>query len=206
MDSQDHTPEAVLAFWFADAGDDAAAVQERNRVWFTSDPAFDEEIRRRFAALVESAQSDELKAWPLSAAGSLALVVICDQFPRNIYRSTPRAFALDPYALALARDAIAQGLDRQLSIVERSFLYLPFEHAEDRDAQAVSLRCFEQLHDEAPTHLRDYTADALHWSRDHHDIVSRFGRFPHRNLILDRVSSSAELEFLAAQYNNYGQG
>ena len=206
MDSQDHTPEAVLAFWFADAGDDAAAVQERNRVWFTSDPAFDEEIRRRFAALVESAQSDELKAWPLSAAGSLALVVICDQFPRNIYRGTPRAFALDPYALALARDAIAQGLDRQLSIVERSFLYLPFEHAEDRDAQAVSLRCFEQLHDEAPTHLRDYTADALHWSRDHHDIVSRFGRFPHRNLILDRVSSSAELEFLAAQYNNYGQG
>lgn len=196
----------MLAFWFADAGDDAAAVQERNRVWFTSDPAFDEDIRRRFAALVESAQSDELKAWPLSAAGSLALVVICDQFPRNIYRGTPRAFALDPYALALARDAIAQGLDRQLSIVERSFLYLPFEHAEDRDAQVMSLRCFEQLHDEAPPHLRDYTADALHWSRDHHDIVSRFGRFPHRNLILDRVSSSAELEFLAAQYNNYGQG
>ena len=196
----------MLAFWFADVGDDAAAVQERNRVWFTSDPAFDTEMRRRFAALVESAQNDELKAWPLSAAGSLALVVICDQFPRNIYRGTPRAFALDPYALALARDAIAQGLDRQLGIVERSFLYLPFEHAEDRDAQAVSLRCFEQLHDEAPTHLRDYTADALHWSRDHHDIVSRFGRFPHRNLILDRVSSSAELEFLAAQYNNYGQG
>ena len=131
----------MLAFWFADAGDDAAAVQERNRVWFTSDPAFDEEIRRRFAALVESAQSDELKAWPQSAAGSLALVVICDQFPRNIYRGTPRAFALDPYALALARDAIAQGLDCQLSIVVRCFLYLPFEHAEDRDAQVMSLRC-----------------------------------------------------------------
>ena len=187
----------MLAFWFADVGDDAAAVQERNRVWFTSDPAFDTEMRRRFAALVESAQNDELKAWPLSAAGSLALVVICDQFPRNIYRGTPRAFALDPYALALARDAIAQGLDRQLGIVERSFLYLPFEHAEDRDAQAVSLRCFEQLHDEAPTHLRDYTADALHWSRDHHDIVSRFGRFPHRNAVMGRISTPEEIAYLA---------
>ncbi len=206
MDSQDLTFETVLAFWFAGVGDDAAAVQERNRVWFSSDPAFDEEIRRRFGSLVEAAQRGELKLWKLSAAGILALVVVCDQFPRNIYRCTPRAFALDPRAQALARDAVAQGLDRQLSIVERSFLYLPFEHAEDRDAQAMSLRCFEQLHDEAPAHLRDYTADALHWSRDHHDIVTRFGRFPHRNLILDRVSSSAELEFLAAQYNNYGQG
>lgn len=196
----------MLAFWFAGVGDDAAALQARNRVWFTSDPAFDDEIRRRFAVLVEAAQRGELKLWKLSAAGSLALVVVCDQFPRNIYRGTPRAFALDPRAQALARDAVAQGLDRQLGIVERSFLYLPFEHAEDRDAQAMSLRCFEQLHDEAPAHLKDYTADALHWSRDHHDIVTRFGRFPHRNLILDRVSSGAELEFLAGQYNNYGQG
>ena len=206
MNSKDHTPEAVLAFWFAGVGDDAAAIEARNRIWYGNDPAFDDEIRVRFGALVEAAERGALKLWKLSPAGTLALIVVCDQFPRNIFRATPRAFALDPRAQALARDAVAQGQDRELGLVERSFFYLPFEHAEDRQAQALSLRCFEQLHAETPETLRSFSADALHWSRDHHDVIARFGRFPHRNLVLDRVSSADELAWLAAHRNNYGQG
>ena len=202
----EHRPQDVLAFWFDGAGDDPSALEARNRVWFRSDAAFDQLIRTRFGALVEAAAEGELKLWKLSPEGTLALIIVCDQFPRNIFRSTPRAFALDQRAQALARDAVAQGLDRKLGIAERSFLYLPFEHAEDRDAQAQSLRCFTQLHADAPPALQAYTADALHWSQDHHDIVMRFGRFPHRNLVLDRVSTPAEIEFLAAGHNNYGQG
>ena len=202
----DSTPEAVLAFWFAGVGDDAQTAKARNDVWYGSNAAFDEEIRQRFGALVEDAERGELKLWKLSAQGTLALIVVCDQFPRNIFRATPRAFGLDQRAQALARDAVAQGLDRELGIVERSFFYLPFEHAEDADAQRQSLRCFEQLHADAPPDLQAFTADALHWARDHHDIVTRYGRFPHRNLILDRVSTPDELDFLRGQYNNYGQG
>lgn len=196
----------MLAFWFAGVGDDAAVIEARNSIWYGSNAALDEQTRARFGALVEAAEGGELKLWKLSPAGTLALIVVCDQFPRNIYRATPRAFALDPRAQALARDAVAQGQDRELGCVERSFFYLPFEHAEDRQAQALSLRCFEQLHAEAPDALHSFTADALHWSRDHHDIIARFGRFPHRNLVLDRVSSGDELAWLAAHRNNYGQG
>ena len=196
----------MLAFWFAGVDDDALAIEARNSVWYGSDAAFDEEIRARFGPLVEAAERGELKLWKLSPAGTLALIVVCDQFPRNIYRATARAFALDPRAQALARDAVAQGQDRELGFAQRSFFYLPFEHAEDRQAQALSLRCFEQLHAETPAALRSFTADALHWSRDHHDIIARFGRFPHRNLVLDRVSSGDELAWLAAHRNNYGQG
>lgn len=206
MNAADTSPQAVLTFWFAGVGADVSAVKARNKVWYSVNPAFDDEIRTRFGALVEAAAQGELKLWKLSAAGTLALILVCDQFPRNIFRATPRAFALDQRAQALARDGVAQGIDRELGIVERSFFYLPFEHAEDRDAQAQSLRSFEQLHADAPQEFHAFTADALHWARDHHDIVTRFGRFPHRNLILDRASTPDEIAFLKGTYNNYGQG
>lgn len=206
MGTEAHDPQAVLDFWFAQAGDDAQAIAARNKIWYGSDARFDDEIRQRFGALVQAALDGELRLWKLSPAGTLALIVVCDQFPRNIFRATPRAFALDQRAQALARDGVAQGIDRMLGIVERSFFYLPFEHAEDREAQAQSLRCFERLHADAPEHLKDFTADTLYWSRDHHDIVQRFGRFPHRNLVLDRVSTPEELAFLAQHSRSYGQG
>ncbi|MBK6658419.1 MAG: DUF924 domain-containing protein [Proteobacteria bacterium] len=206
MNADDLSAQAVLDFWFAGVGDDADALAARNKIWYSTNPRFDDEIRQRFGGLVEAAERGELKLWKLSPAGTLALIVVCDQFPRNIHRATPRAFALDARAQALARDGVAQGIDRALGVAERSFFYLPFEHAEDREAQARSLRCFEQLHADAPVALKDFTADALHWSRDHHDIVARFGRFPHRNLVLDRESTPEELAFLVAHRNHYGQG
>lgn len=177
----------------------------RYDLWFASNLAFDNEIRLRFGALITSAEQGELKHWKLSPHGTLALILVCDQFPRNVYRATPRAFALDARAQALARDGVALGIDRELSIIERSFFYLPFEHAEDREAQKLALRCFETLHQDAPPVFQALTADALHWARDHHDIVSRFGRLPHRNLILDRPSTPEEVAWLAANRNTYGQ-
>ena len=206
MDGRSPTPEAVLDFWFAGARDDAAIMAARNTLWYGSSPAFDAEIAARFGELLAAAARGELKHWKLSATGTLALIVVCDQFPRNIYRATPRAFSLDERAQALARDGVAQGTDRELTIIERSFFYLPFEHAEDRDAQQLSLRCFAALHQDAPPAFKALTADALHWARDHHDIVVRFGRLPHRNLILDRLSTPDEVAWLAVNRNTYGQG
>ena len=206
MNEDAHTPEAVLEFWFAGPRDDATAMHTRSAVWYQSKPAFDAEIRSRFGALVTAAERGELKLWKLTAAGTLALILICDQFPRNIHRATPRAFACDLRAQALARDGVAAGIDRELGIAERSFFYLPFEHAEDRAAQAQSLVCYTTLHGEAPPAWHAFSADALHWSRDHHDTIACFGRFPHRNLILDRVSTADELAWLAAHSNSYGQG
>ena len=196
----------MLEFWFAGPRDDATAMHTRSAVWYQSKPAFDAEIRSRFGALVTAAECGELKLWKLTAAGTLALILICDQFPRNIHRATPRAFACDLRAQALARDGVAAGIDRELGIAERSFFYLPFEHAEDRAAQAQSLVCYTTLHGEAPPAWHAFSADALHWSRDHHDTIARFGRFPHRNLALDRVSTADELAWLAAHSNSYGQG
>jgi uncharacterized protein (DUF924 family) len=206
LNAADHSPQAILAFWFANVGGDAAAVTARNSVWYGTDAAFDEQIRARFGALVDAATLDELNGWMQSASGTLALILLCDQFPRNIFRATPRAFALDQRAQTLARQGLAQGLDRQLGIAERSFFYLPFEHAEDQDTQALGLRCFEQLHADAAPEFKSFTADTLHWARDHHDIIARFDRFPHRNAILGRVSTPEELAFLAAHRNHYGQG
>ena len=206
MDGRSQTPEAVLDFWFAGARDDAVLMAARNALWYGSSPAFDAEIAARFGELLAAAARGELKHWKLSATGTLALILVCDQFPRNIDRATPRAFSLDARAQALARDGVAQGIDRELTIIERSFFYLPFEHAEDRDAQQLSLRCFTALHQDAPTAFKALTADALHWARDHHDIVARFGRLPHRNLILDRLSTPDEVAWLAAHRNTYGQG
>ena len=206
MDSRADSPEAVLDFWFTGARDDAALMTARNDLWFAANPAFDNEVRRRFGDLLCAAEQGELKHWKLSASGTLALILVCDQFPRNVYRATPRAFGLDVRAQALARDGVAQGIDRELAIIERSFFYLPFEHAEDRDAQTRSVRCFETLHEDAPSPFKALTADALHWARDHRDIVARFGRLPHRNLILDRPSTPDEVAWLAAHRNTYGQG
>lgn len=177
----------------------------RYELWFASNPAFDNEIRLRFGTLINAAEQGELKHWKLSPHGTLALILVCDQFPRNVYRATPRAFALDARAQALARDGVALGIDRELSIIERSFFYLPFEHAEDREAQHLSVRCFETLHQDAPSAFQALTADALHWARDHFDIVNRFGRLPHRNLILDRPSTPEEVAWLATNRNTYGQ-
>ncbi|MGE5539440.1 MAG: DUF924 family protein [Gemmatimonas sp.] len=178
------TPTDVLAFWFGDvAGDD---FRSRKPLWFEPDAAFDAEVRNRFEDVHFAAARGELSSWRADPRGALALVIVLDQFPRNMYRGTARAFATDPQALAVAREAIDRGFDRQLAPVLRLFLYLPFEHSESLADQDRSVALFAELGD----------AETLDYARRHREIIARFGRFPHRNAVLGRASTAEEVAFL----------
>ena len=176
--------DAVLGFWF---GSDNASRAE----WFRKDVAFDAEIAQRFGALVERALNGELLEWQDDPRGALARIVLLDQFTRNVFRDTPRAFAGDTLALAAARALVAGGQDLSLPPVQRSFVYLPFEHSEDLATQDEGVRLFGALAASAPE-----STDTLSYAQRHRDIIARFGRFPHRNAVLGRESTLQELAFL----------
>jgi uncharacterized protein (DUF924 family) len=184
-------PEDVLRFWFE--GDD------RFRVWFGADPAFDAECRERFGVAVEAAAQGRHAEWAATARGRLALVILLDQMPRNIFRGSGRAFAYDEAARALVLEGLDRGDDGALSAVERGFFYLPLEHAEDAGLQALSVRCFTRLHEEAPAAERGMTASFLDYAERHRRVIERFGRFPHRNVLLGRESTPEERAFLASK-------
>lgn len=168
--------DQVLQFWFHELSADA---------WFRKDERVDADIRERFGILYE-----RLAAVPEEKLGSprasVAAVIVLDQFPRNMFRNTPRAFATDAKALSLAERAIAAGFDQLLSKQERMFLYMPLQHSENAAVQARSIRLFTELHDES----------TLGYAQKHKDVIDRFGRFPHRNVILQRASTPDELIFL----------
>jgi uncharacterized protein (DUF924 family) len=176
-------PDAVLDFWFGPAPHAA------RDVWFRKDAAFDAEIRARFGAAVEAALSRPPAAG--TPRGALADVILLDQFTRNIYRDTPRAFAGDAKALAIADAVVATGRDRELDGFERWFLYLPFEHSESPAMQERSLALFGVLARETGL------AAPLEWAEKHAAVIRRFGRYPHRNAILGRTSTPEEVAFLA---------
>ncbi len=157
--------------------------------WFAKSDAFDADIRRRFLALVDDAQAGGLSDWAATADGTLALMLVLDQFPRNLFRGSPRAFAGDAHALALANAAIARGFDRQVAPELRPFFYLPFMHSEVLADQERSLELYRILHAEGGTDNRSF-AD------EHHEIIARFGRFPHRNAVLGRTTTPEEQAFL----------
>ena len=176
----------VLAFWFGEP-----PATEARAEWFRKDETFDALIRERFADTLEAALHGGLREWDATPSGALARIVVLDQFTRNALRDTPRAFAGDGLALAAAQALVAAGADRTLGPWQRQFVYLPFEHAEDLDQQQRALELFGALGREHPD-----TAELLAWARKHHDIVARFGRFPHRNAVLGRASTADETEFL----------
>jgi len=180
---------SVLDFWFGAPGSPEHGTARD--VWFRKDPDFDEEIRRGFGNTVENALAGDYAAWEATADGTLARVILLDQFTRNIFRDTPRAFAGDDQALATAQSAVARGFDRALPVYGRWFLYMPFEHAESVAAQRQSLALFGALARE----MND--PGSLEWAQKHADIVFRFGRYPHRNAILGRASTPEEIAFLA---------
>ncbi|MFP2908833.1 DUF924 family protein [Pyxidicoccus sp. 3LFB2] len=185
--------EEVLGFWFGHPPDPvlnpaSARYQER---WFEKDAAFDAECRRRFLDAHEAAASGALKAWRDEPRGALALLLLLDQFPRNLFRGTPRAFATDALARDTARHALARGLDLALPPVWRWFLYLPFEHSEEVHDQRLAVALFEMLALYHPA-----SQESLDYARRHRDVIERFGRFPHRNVTLGRPSTPEEEQFL----------
>lgn len=181
--------QAVLDFWFGPAGSPQHGQQRAE--WFRKDPAFDATIRQRFGALIEAGLAGALAGWAAAAPSALAQVIVLDQFTRNSFRDTARAFAGDALALAAARVMVDTGQDRALNGVQRSFVYLPFEHAEDLSAQRQSIALYTQLGRDEPA-----LAGLLEWAQKHEVIVARFGRFPHRNAALGRDSTAEEAAFL----------
>jgi uncharacterized protein (DUF924 family) len=178
--------QELIDFWFG-----VPPATEPRAVWFKKDPTFDAEIRSRFGAALEQALAGGLREWDDHPEGVLARIVLLDQFPRNAFRGTARAFAGDAMALPAARALVASGADLSLGGFMRQFAYMPFEHAEDAAAQAEALRLFARLGADHPA-----LADLEGWAKKHADIVTRFGRFPHRNAVLGRESTAEEIEFL----------
>ena len=170
------TSESVLAFW-REAGPEK---------WFKKDTAFDDEIRARFLETYEAAVAGKLSGWEQTAEGALALTLVLDQFPRNMFRGDARTFAADPLARAVAGRALARGFDRPMALSDRQFLYLPFEHSETLADQERCCALFRSTGD----------ADLLKWAELHADIIRRFGRFPHRNAVLGRATTPEEQAFL----------
>jgi len=179
----------VLAFWFG--APDSPERGRPRKCWFEKSEAFDAEVRSRFLKLYKRAVAGKLSRWERTPLAALALAVVVDQFPRNMFRGQARAFAADPLALRVARRMLHRGFDGLLRPVERWFVYLPFEHAEDLAAQRRSIALFGNL--------AGYPdgAGAMDYAQRHYTIIARFGRFPHRNAMLGRVSTSEEIAFLS---------
>lgn len=178
----------VIDFWFG--APDAPARGRPRAQWFRKDERFDQEIRERFLACHQAALAGRLEAWQATPYAALALAIVLDQFPRNMFRGEARSFASDALALAVARRLVERGFDRVYLPVERPFAYLPFEHSEELAVQRRSLALFGSLAHSAES------AASIDYARRHHEIIARFGRFPHRNAILGRDSTVEEVEFL----------
>jgi uncharacterized protein (DUF924 family) len=182
--------DEILSFWFGEPRNDQQYYDERRKLWFAADPQIDQDIRNQFLGAYERAAAQELKEWAVTPRSALARILLYDQFPRNMFRGTPRAFATD----ALARETTAYLLrtqgDRQLRPVERLFVYLPLMHSEDLTDQRQSVSLFQQLVQDDPL------VDSVSYALRHREIIARFGRFPHRNAILGRSSTPEEIEFL----------
>ena len=162
-------------------------------------------MREQFATLLEAGGRDELDDWMDTPRGAIALILVLDQFPRHIYRGSARAFDLDHKALRLCELGIERGLHEQLAPVERGFFYLPMEHAEDLRVQEASVALMHTNARSAAPELREYLENAAHYGEMHRDIIARFGRFPHRNEVLGRASSDAELAYLSGGGERFGQ-
>lgn len=180
---------AVLDHWFGAAGSPEHG--RLRELWFRKNEATDREIAQRFGALIERALRGELAGWAAQPGSALAQIVLLDQFTRNAFRGTPRAFAGDARALRAAMAMVGSRQDEALPPVQRAFVYLPFEHAEGLAMQEEAVRLFTRLTDAAPE-----MRDMLDFAHRHRDVVLRFGRFPHRNAILGRQSTADETAFL----------
>jgi len=198
--------DAVLAFWFEEKELSAPQIDGRMDIWFGEDPVFDLEIIKEFSDDVDRASEGKLDHWANEPRGRLALILLLDQFRRNIYRNTADAFSCDKQALKLCVEGAMEKKDKGLSPIERVFFYMPLQHAESRKVQQKSCDIFNKLAEAmSPTYKETFQTIAQ-FAELHRDIVERFGRFPHRNSLLGRRNTPDEEEFLTGDSPNFGQG
>lgn len=184
MENTSHSYQEVISFWFEEI---------TPKQWWVKDQEFDNLICQRFEKLHKTAVMGELWAWRNSALGALAEIIVIDQFSRNIYRNTPESFAYDPIALVLAQNAILQNFDQQLTPIMRGFVYLPFMHSESALIHQEAVKLYQQ----------DGMSGNLDFELKHKVIIDRFGRYPHRNVILGRESTAEEIEFLKTEGSSF---
>ena len=197
--------ETILTFWFREHELSAPQIDRRMDVWFGEDETFDREIREQFADDVEKASNGELDHWASHPRGRLALILLLDQFRRNIYRNTADAFAKDKLALKLCVEGAMQKKDEGLTPIQRVFFYMPLQHAESQKVQAKSVALFNRLAEAVSPTYRETFLTIAQFAELHHDIIEQFGRFPHRNSLLGRENTAAENEYLS-DAPDFGQG
>ena len=195
----------VLDYWFSDSDLDSPTLDSRMDRWFGSSEELDKEIGDRFGKLVEQASGDELDAWAEQPEGRLALIILLDQFRRNIYRGTPECFEQDKKALKICIEGTMSGVHKQLSAEQRVFFFMPLQHAESLKIQDKSVSIYNALADSVSDTLRETFATCAQFAELHRDIVAEFGRFPHRNAVLGRANTEAEAAYLSGGAPSFGQ-
>ena len=193
-------PEKVLEFWFGDA-----PLKPKGGLWFTGGKAADREIEKLFAGAVQAALDGNLGDWQQQPRSALSLIVLLDQFTRNLFRGSTRAFAGDEAALALCLSGIESGFPDQLHVLEASFFFMPLEHNESMIIQDLCVRKFEELLERSAAELKDYISSNLDYALSHRRIIQQFGRYPHRNKVLGRTSTAAEKSHLQGGGATFGQ-
>ncbi len=192
----DDRAREVLDFWFGPLDEAGFADEAHTKRWFMKDDAFDEEIRTRFAGLYEEIAAGEHTSWRDTPRGALAYVIVLDQFSRNMFRGSGKMYAEDAKAVAATKDAIVRGFDLQLQPAERTFLYMPLMHSEALHDQEACIHQFEALAESLEGEAARRVANNVDYAKRHRDIVARFGRFPHRNDLVERPTTDEEAEFL----------
>ena len=198
--------DAILAFWFKEQALSAPQIDHRMDIWFGEDPAFDHEIQENFAIDVDRASESRLDHWANEPRGRLALILLLDQFRRNIYRGSAKAFEKDNTALKLCVEGAMQKKDRGLTAIQRAFFYMPLQHAESRKVQAKSVDLYNKLAEAVSPTFQETFLTIAQFAELHRDIIDQFGRFPHRNALLGRDNTPEEDQYLAGDAPDFGQG
>lgn len=199
-----YTPNQVLDYWFAGSEHDIKQLLKRKKIWYSVSLDRDEEIKRKFSTLLQEVEKGRLQKWSETSSGVLALVLVLDQFTRQIYRKTARAFTNDAYAIEVTYTAIECGLDREMSVPGRLFFYHPFQHSERLNDQEFGVQLVRRLRSQCSQEWQEYVSESLRFFEEHCEIIRRFGRFPHRNEVLARRSTPDEIKFLQTA-SSYGQ-
>ena len=196
--------QKILEFWFGEI-ENGFCIEDRDEFWFMSDKKTDIMIKKDFEHIVLKAADGRLSAWENSPPGSLALIILLDQFPRNIYRGTPNAFQFDENARRICKHGLLEGMDKELELIQMCFYHMPLQHSEDIKDQDLCMDLYNRIKEAVSAKQIDKLNNFFKYARIHRDIIERFGRFPHRNKILNRKSTRQELDFLFKEEYRFSQ-